>query len=514
MKKNILNHLFFFYLAFIGSMTAAAQFNTTRMLTFIAGNEQIDRAAVYEFYSRLHYQAAWFQKDNTRNRNLLLTLLKQAPAIGLQENDYQFFFISSFRRNEYLLINEEDSLEAEIRLTDAALHFYRDLTYGNTAPVFGYDGLRYTPSCLNIPSLLAEYISKNSLQSLLSVLRGSLPEILALENKLRWLHKVTAEDGFQESKLASGKPDAANTTLITKLYQHGMIESIQVDFPDSILNKKIREAQIQFNLEPDGIIGINTLRELNVPLSTRIKQLNRSLNYYRWLNCLVKKQEVITLNIPAAYLKVYQHSKVILEMRMIVGKRTTPTPTLTSKVDEVILYPYWHVPFSIATKELLPRIKRNTGYLNTGNYQVLSKSGKIMDPNDINWNALSRTNFPYIIRQSTGCDNALGLLKLNFKNPFSVYLHDTNSKNLFEYKRRYYSHGCMRMEKPMELGQLLLQNNRVAIDTLEQKGCLRNLSPITVPAELQMPVVIWYNPAGIDSTGRVVFYEDIYRKFS
>ena len=108
-----------------------------------------------------------------------------------------------------------------------------------------------------------------------------------------------------------------------------------------------------------------------------------------------------------------------------------------------------------------------------------------MDPYSINWKALSRTNFPYLIRQSTGCDNALGLLKLNFNNPFSVYLHDTNSRNLFKNNRRFYSHGCMRMEKPMELGHLVLKNNPTAIDTLEQKGCLRNQSPITVDADIQ-----------------------------
>ena len=183
-------------------------------------------------------------------------------------------------------------------------------------------------------------------------------------------------------------------------------------------------------------------------------------------------------------------------MRMIMGKRSTPTPTLLSKVDQVILYPYWHVPYSIATKELLPAIKRNPGYIDAGNYQVLNKAGKIMDPYSINWHAYSRSYFPFIIRQSTGCDNALGLLKLNFYSPFGVYLHDTPNKSMFMLNKRYFSHGCMRMEKPMDLGHLVLKNNQIAIDTLEQKGCLRNQAPIIVPADVPMPVLVWYNPAG------------------
>jgi len=136
-----------------------------------------------------------------------------------------------------------------------------------------------------------------------------------------------------------------------------------------------------------------------------------------------------------------------------------------------------------------------------------------MNPYSINWHALSRSNFPYLIRQSTGCDNALGLLKLNFYNPFGVYLHDTPNKNLFLLNKRFFSHGCMRMEKPMEIGHLVLKNNHIAIDTLTQKACLKNQSPIRVKADENMPVIVWYNPAGIDTAGRIIYYEDIYEKF-
>lgn len=250
-----------------------------------------------------------------------------------------------------------------------------------------------------------------------------------------------------------------------------------------------------------------------MPLSARLQQLNISVNYYRWLHCLTQNQSVIVVNIPAAYLKVYKNDLPVLEMRMIVGKRSTPTPTLASTVNEVILYPYWHVPHSIAVKELLPVIKRNPGYIDAGNYQVLDRNGNIVNPYTISWHRLSAAYFPYLIRQSTGCDNALGLLKLNFYSPFGVYLHDTPGKNLFSMNKRYFSHGCMRMEKPMELGHLVLKNNAVAIDTLEQKGCLRNQSPVMVHADEHMPVIVWYNPAGTDAAGELCFYEDVYKKF-
>jgi murein L,D-transpeptidase YcbB/YkuD len=200
-------------------------------------------------------------------------------------------------------------------------------------------------------------------------------------------------------------------------------------------------------------------------------------------------------------------------MKIVAGKKSTPTPTLCSRVDEVVLYPYWHVPHSIASKELLPIIKRNPGFINEGNYQVLNSAGNIVNPYSVNWHALSSSYFPYLLRQSTGCDNALGLLKLNFYSPFGVYLHDTPIKYAFMLNNRFLSHGCMRMEKPMELGRLLLKANHIAIDTLEQKGCLRNQAPVSVPVVDHLPVIVWYNPAGMDQAGRLVFYQDIYDKF-
>ncbi|MBK7883188.1 MAG: L,D-transpeptidase family protein [Chitinophagaceae bacterium] len=498
------------------SLTASAQITPVQLKEFIA-DKYITTAdikyltEIKEFYARLNYKTAWVQKDNVADREIILTNLQLSAGLGLQEKDYQFRYIQWLRNNTNSLQSTTDSLEAEIRITDAAIHFYNDIAYGNAKPALGYNGLDY-PKCRNIPVLLADYISQNLLALLTAKLSPALPEITILENKIKWFNTIINELNFKETIITSNNVNEANQPLHIKLYQLGLIDSAK-NIPANLLNQKIKEAQLQFGLLADGTLRSTTIRQLNVPLSVRLKQLNIAINYYRWLYCLAQNQSVIVVNIPAAYLKVYRNDKVVLEMRVILGKPSTPTPALASTVTEVILYPYWHVPYSIATKELLPAIRRNPGYIDAGNYQVLNKSGEIMDPYAINWQSLSTKYFPYTIRQSTGCDNALGLLKLNFYNPFGVYLHDTPNKTLFMLGKRYYSHGCMRMEDPMKLGHLILKNNSIAIDTLEQKGCLINQSPVTVKANDRMPVVVWYNPAGIDSTGRLLFYEDIYGKF-
>jgi len=512
-----LKHSLLLLIISLFSFNLPAQVTPERLQQFIATNQYKDLnypAQVTAFYSQLNFRTAWIQQNDIHNCNVFFNDLKLSRGLALNEKDYHFSLVESFRNHAVYLPGTDDSLDAEIRLTDAAIHFYTDIAYGNIKPVLGYNGLDYTPACKDIAALLASHIAQHSLQSFIADVSPALPEIAAMQAKLQWLNAVTDESNFKESLVSSNKVNSSNQPLLLKLYHLGIADTAERIMPDTLVRKNVQEAQRQFNLLDDGTLRSTILKELNVPLSVRVQQLIFSINYFRWLYCILQDQSVIVVNIPATCMKVYQDNNTVLEMRMIVGKTTTPTPTLLSKVDEVILYPYWHVPFSIATKELLPIIKRNPAYLDAGNYQVLNSAGKVIDPYTINWHRLSTKYFPYIIRQGTGCDNSLGVLKLNFYSPFGVYLHDTQVRSMFKLGKRFFSHGCMRMEKPIELGHLLLKDNHVAIDTLEEKGCLLNQAPVIVHADVHMPVVVWYNPAGMDSTGRVIFYEDIYEKFS
>ncbi|WP_051189734.1 L,D-transpeptidase family protein [Daejeonella oryzae] len=514
MKHKKIKNILLLLTTFFWSIAAVAQMTPDDLHKIISENSFNNETEIKEFYSRLNYTNAWIKKGNTLNLGILISSLKKSAENGLREKDYHFDFIQSFLNRKVSLQTKEDSLKAEIRLTDAAIHYYSDMVYGNTIPVLGFNGLGYKPNCFNISTVLADHILKNNLQEIMLQFAPASTEITIIQSKIKWYLAIINQDNFKEIIVRSREVNETNTNLIFKLYQLGLLDTAASKLSPRIVRKSLQEAQLQFNLPENTVLDDAILKELNVPLAWRLKQLDLSLNYYRWLNCIQQNQSVIVVNIPAAYLKVYKNNKVILEMRMVVGKPATPTPTLISRVNEVILYPYWHVPKSIAIKELLPSIKRDPSYLDKNNYQVLNKAGKIMNPYSINWRALSMRYFPYIIRQCTGCDNALGLIKLNFNNPYSVYLHDTPAKTLFKKDSRFFSHGCMRMEKPMDLAHLILKNNSVAIDTVNQKGCVRNQSPISVLADEKMPVLVWYNPAGIDSSGRLLFFEDIYRKFN
>lgn len=505
-----------FLILILTNLAAGSQIAPARLQQFVHSKENslvTERIQnIQQFYSILNYRPAWISNEATINRKDLLNLLKKSSGYGLEESDYQFKFINDFRNNNSIATDPEDSLSAELLFTDAALHFFHDISFGNKKPALGYQGLVYEPGCNNIIRLLAEYCTKNQLPLLAENLNPPLTQIKPILQKIRILESILEDISFREERIGVTSVNHNNKPLLKKLYYLGISDSIDQKTNRGI-REMIREAQRQFNLLSDGILRGTIMAELNVPVTTRIQQLKTAVNYYRWLYCLTQQEPVIVVNIPAAYLKVYDTDSIKLEMRMVVGARRTPTPTLSSRVTEVVLYPYWTVPHSIATKELLPAIKKNPGYIDANNFQVLNKQGKIVDPYKINWQELGASNFPYTIRQSTGCDNALGTLKLNFYNPYSVYLHDTPHKTLFLLNKRYYSHGCMRLEKPIELGHLILKNNRMAIDTITEKGCLLRQAPIIIPADEKMPVIVWYNPVDTDATGRVIFYEDIYRKF-
>jgi L,D-transpeptidase YcbB len=247
--------------------------------------------------------------------------------------------------------------------------------------------------------------------------------------------------------------------------------------------------------------------------SRKLKGAEFALNTFRWMYpILTENENTIVVNIPSATLLLFHYEKPVFESKVIVGKRSTRTPGIASVLTDITIYPYWIVPKSIATKELLPEIKKNIAYLENNNFQVLDKNGRIVKANSIPWNTLTASNFPYTIRQSTGCDNSLGLIKLNINNPFNVYLHDTPWKVLFESANRFYSHGCVRVQKAKELSHILLKENSIAVDTLDEKTSLLGREPTVLKLQSKIPVLILYNTAWFDIKGDVRFYPDIYSK--
>jgi len=167
----------------------------------------------------------------------------------------------------------------------------------------------------------------------------------------------------------------------------------------------------------------------------RSSQLKTALNCRRWISHFGLKDYVI-VNVPSGTLRYVRADTTLMNMKIVAGKPATPTPRFAAHCDKIILYPYWNVPDKIAVKEILPAVKRTSGLLTLLNMQVIDNRGNVIDPAAINWPAYNKRKFPYHFRQSTGCDNALGVIKFNLTSPFNVYLHDTNMKSAFAATKR------------------------------------------------------------------------------
>ncbi|WP_080059141.1 L,D-transpeptidase family protein [Spirosoma aerolatum] len=243
--------------------------------------------------------------------------------------------------------------------------------------------------------------------------------------------------------------------------------------------------------------------------SLTIEQVKSTLNFYRWLNRFPADKRVI-VNIPSATLRVVDQEGITrLSSRVIVGKAGTPTPLFNAQITGLVTYPYWNVPRSIAINELLPKIWKNpAGVLAAMNLQIIDGTGAIVSPESVNWSTYTVRTFPYRLRQSTGCDNALGVLKFNVNDPYDIYLHDTNQRTLFTHDKRTLSHGCIRVEKPVELANLMLGKPRFAPSFLTT--CQKQAQPKTIAIPKPIPVIVTYNLLDIDDQGAILVYKDVY----
>jgi len=334
----------------------------------------------------------------------------------------------------------------------------------------------------------------------------------AIQAKLEWLMHVAGSEGFQDAVITSKELSPANVALTERLEQLGIVPQHTTPGAQQLV-QYVKQAQRLFDLEEDAVLGKASLAAFNTPLSVRIGELELALNTMKWLGCALSGQAVIVINIPSANLRLFEDMQPVLYSNIICGKPYTPTSTLSAPVTEVILYPYWNVPYNIATKELLPHIKKSRSYLDANNLQVINSAGNVVNPYSINWSALSRSNFPYRLRQGTGCDNSLGIVKLNFNNPFTIYMHDTPAKSLFGRRKRFFSHGCMRVEKAMELARHMLTDTG-PIDDIEAKGCVEYQSPVIIPVQKKAAVFVLYNTAWTDEAGEVHFYGDVYNRLN
>ncbi|MDH3894701.1 MAG: L,D-transpeptidase family protein [Chromatiales bacterium] len=464
------------------------------------------------FYASRGYRPAW---SDGRNRDDMIASIHGAAAAGLNPDEYHL------REIERLVKGDGSAAvqaELDILLTDALFVLGYHYRFGKVDP-------ESVNPHWNIPNRFGEEDPVALVSSALD--RHAVPELLArLEPKHNFYQRLkTALADYRSLQLAGGWPEIPEgetlrlgaddsrvvllrrRLLLTRDLQQGAADSSVFD---ADVDRAVRVFQYRMGLSDDGVVGKDTLAALNVPVETRIQQIRINLERARWILHDLDAHAVV-VNVAGFMAYVTEGEEVTWMTRVQVGKPYHMTPLFRDEVSYIEINPTWTVPYSISSKELLPKIKKDPDYLADRNMIVLDRNGKQVDPAGIDWNSLSANRFPYTLRQQPGPDNALGRIKFMFPNEHAVYLHDTPSKSLFERDYRVFSHGCIRVQNPYLLAQILLDDNeKWSVEKIEAAVDSRVTQRIVL--DRKIPIYLTYWTAAVDDDLEVNFSRDPYNR--
>ena len=448
----------------------------------------------------------------------LLALLETAPQHGLDTADYGLESLRSVLARATLSGNSFDLADLDILATEALVRFGYHLRFGKVNPAsqdahinFRRELLRNPlqsiPALIDSPLPLAEQFAANfPFGPIYRSLQRVLADYVALEAAGGWPAVGTGPSlhpGDTDSRLPSLRARLRVTGELSGSADHAG------DNYDAALVEAVRMFQRRHGLDDDGVVGAQTIAAANVSVQARIDQLRLSLERLRW----VQKEtgdDFLVVNIAGFRAFLFRDGVQIWNSRVMVGTPYRQTPVFRDDIRYLEINPTWTVPPTILTKDILPRVKTDPGYLDRQNIQVIDREGRIVDPATIDWSRYTR-GVPYTLRQQPGPGNALGRVKFMFPNEHLVFVHDTPSRTLFGRAERAFSSGCIRLERPFELAELLLNDmdewNAEKIEAVVAGGKTRRVN-LPKPE----PILILYLTASIDADDRPVFFRDVYER--
>jgi murein L,D-transpeptidase YcbB/YkuD len=312
-----------------------------------------------------------------------------------------------------------------------------------------------------------------------------------------------------DAKFAVGVQGASDELLRQRLIVSGDLAADKTSGAfDQDLTDAVKRFQARHGLAPTGAMTARTIAAMNVPVQKRIRQLEASLERLENMN-FGFGQRYVVVNIPAAFAEAVENDVVVRRYRVIVGKTEKPSPTLTAEITSVVLNPTWTVPTSIAKTEISAHMRKDPGYLSRMHMDVLDAHGHPLDPHAVDWSGTHTPNFT--VRQQNGTFNALGAVKIDMPNAYSVYMHDTNQRNLFNDDYRFDSHGCSRVDNVRDLAAWLLKDqpkwSRAAIDAEVATG-----QHLEVAMARKVPVAWVYLTAWMTRDQTIQFRNDVYHQ--
>ncbi len=481
------------------------------------------------FYERRTYVPAWVDEKGVLPQAIsLVHAIQKADEQGLQPSDYHLTVIEPLLaqigpgRKSVRPQNLRMLVDLDLLLTDAFLIYGSHLVAGRINPE------RIDPQWFvsrregDVMQVLEEALESAEIEKALKSLVPRHAGYDRLLKALAFYRQVAAEGGWpavpQGSKQQKGDQSDQIPILRQRLAAEKYLEdptSAAGALFDDQLEQALKRFQIHNGLEPDGVLGPQTIKALNVTAEDRIRQIFVNMERWRWLPQDLGSRYLL-VNIAGFYLYVIENQQPVMDMRVVTGKPYRRTPVFSDKITYLVMHPYWSVPRSIAAKDILPQIKKDPAFAGKQHFKIFRGQGADtmeVDPDTIDWQTVTAANLNFRFRQEPGPLNALGRVKFMFPNKFDVYLHDTPARTLFARARRDFSSGCIRIEKPLDLAEYLLRNHpdwppenvRQALGN--DKGTEKT---IQLPEPVNIHILYWTAWVGNDDL--IHFRPDIYNR--
>jgi len=505
-----------------GSSTIREIVNAGRLADLRWPNFTDYKAHAAEFYESNGYTTAWLQgREPSRQALALIDSFKNSWKKGLQPEDYDASRWDD--RIHALQGSDADPPHFDVALTVCTMRLVSDLRIGRINPKhlsfgFSVEQKKYDLAQFVRDKLLSATNVATVLDEMEPPFAGYRRTEAALIRYTELAGKDTGERLPSSAKPIDPGQQYVGVPRLRQILQ--LVGDLPADgtppadsrFYDGALVEAVKSFQRRHALTDDGRIGAETLRQLNVPVADRVRQLQLALERWRWLPSEFPQPPII-VNIPDFQLRALNEAnKIDLQMRVVVGKALrTETPVFTRDMTYVVLRPYWNVPPSILRGEIVPAIRRNRDYIANKRYEVTTFDGKVVTDGTISDDVLAQLQAGKLtVRQKPGPTNALGLVKLMFPNEFNVYLHSTPAREAFSRTRRDFSHGCIRVEQPAELTTWALRNNPGWTLDRVKESMTSGKDNVTVKLTRPIPVFIVYATALAYENDEVHFYDDIY----
>lgn len=473
--------------------------------------EEKERARAWEemrrFYHNRQFQPAWLTAKAPRPQaQELLKAIDASAAEGLDPRRYQKERLAGLLQEVEKTESYDDPAAqrllayTDMHLTYTFLTLAAHLSTGRQQPgtlrIDWYTKPRNVDLDARLQRALAD---EGNLDDALRTLRPPEDGYKPLIDALARYRQIAAQGGWQEiapaEKLVPGLRDESVGRLKDRLRAEGDLpplkEGEQENWTfDESVTAAVARFQKRYGLEVTGKVDKDTLEEMDVPVAARIRQIEINLERWRWMPSDLGER-YIRVNIPELKMALIDHGKPAIEMRVVVGEaQKSRTPVFSDKMTYLELNPAWNIPPSIAEEEILPKAAGDPGYLARNNIEVVTEG--------------STTR----LRQRPGPDNPLGQIKFMFPNEHDIYLHDTPADHLFTEAERDLSHGCIRLERPMDLAHVLLKGSDWTPEKLQE--AIASGEQRSIELSRPLPVHLLYFTAWVDKDGTVHFRRDIY----